>query len=144
MSCRSLPAEATRRFRQHMTDIVDNPPKRKRGRPRKNEIREKTTGHRGKVGRPKGDAGIMAEYKARMLASPKSSAVLDAIFEAALDDSHKHQAAAWKLLMDRMLPVSMFDKEGGGQRPSVSISITTTDATTRINEEPLEGEIVDE
>jgi hypothetical protein len=60
-----------------------------------------------------------------MLASPKSKKVLDSILDAALNDDHKNQAAAWKLLMDRMLPVSYFekDKEGGG-RPSVSITIS--------------------
>ena len=85
-------------------DNQDDPPKRKRGRPRKGEIVEKTTGSRGKVGRPKGDASIINEYKARMLASPKSRRVLDSIFDAALNDDHKNQAAAWKLVMDRMLP----------------------------------------
>ena len=49
----------------------ETPKKRGRGRPRKGEIVEKTAGTRGKVGRPKGDASIINEYKARMLASPK-------------------------------------------------------------------------
>ena len=65
-------------------DNQNDPPKRKRGRPKKGEIVEKTTGSRGKVGRPKGDASIINEYKARMLASPKSRRVLDSIFDAAV------------------------------------------------------------
>ena len=65
-------------------DNQDDPPKRKRGRPKKGEIVKKTNGTRGKVGRPKGDASIINEYKARMLASPKSRRVLDSIFDAAL------------------------------------------------------------
>lgn len=99
--------------------------KKKLGRPRKDSVESKKPTKRGKPGRPKGDAAIINEYKARMLASPKSRKVLDAILNAALDDEHKNQAAAWKLVMDRMLPLSYFekDKEGGG-RPSVSISIT--------------------
>lgn len=85
--------------------------KRKRGRPKKSEIAAKKKGNRGQVGRPKGDAGIINEYKARMLASPKSNLVLETIFDAALDNEHKNQAAAWKLLMDRMLPVAAFERE---------------------------------
>ena len=49
--------------------------KRKRGRPKKSEIKAKKQGNRGPVGRPKGDAAIINEYKARMLASPKSKLV---------------------------------------------------------------------
>ena len=103
----------------------DQPVKKKVGRPRKDSVESKKPTKRGKPGRPPGDAAIINEYKARMLASPKSRKVLDAILNAALDDEHKNQAAAWKLVMDRMLPLSYFekDKEGGG-RPSVSISIT--------------------
>jgi hypothetical protein len=43
---------------------------------------------------------------------------------AALDDDHKNQSAAWKLLVDRMLPMSYFEKDkAGGSRPVVSITI---------------------
>ena len=96
---------------------------KKIGRPRKQDVELKAKP--GKVGRPKGDATIINEYKARMLASPKSKKVLDSILDAALNDDHKNQAAAWKLLMDRMLPISYFekDKEHGG-RPAVSITIS--------------------
>ena len=70
-----------------------------KGRPPKASLKPKPR----PVGRPKGDAAIINEYKQRMLASPKSIKVLDSIFNAALNDDHKNQAAAWKLLMDRML-----------------------------------------
>ena len=66
------------------------------------------------VGRPKGEASIMKDYRQRMLNSPKSPKVLDAIMNAALDDEHKNQAAAWKLIMDRIAPISGFEKEAGG------------------------------
>lgn len=99
------------------------PSGKKIGRPRKQDVELKAKP--GKVGRPKGDAAIINEYKARMLASPKSRKVLDSILDAALNDDHKNQAAAWKLLMDRMLPVSYFEKDKeGGSRPSVSITIS--------------------
>ena len=128
-------------------DNQDDPPKRKRGRPRKEEIVNKTSGSRGKVGRPKGDASIINEYKARMLASPKSRRVLDSIFDAALNDDHKNQAAAWKLVMDRMLPLSYFEKDSAGGRSAVSITISgigsgsvETDVTPN---DPIEGEYTD-
>ena len=78
------------------------------GRPKKADVKAVTKGSRRGVGRPKGDASIINDYKARMLASPKSRKVLDSILNAALDDDHKNQAAAWKLCMDRLLPVSYF------------------------------------
>ena len=98
----------------------------KRGRPFKADVKALTPGNRNAVGRPKGDAAIINEYKARMLNSPKSSAVLEKIFDAALDDSHAHQAAAWKLIIDRVAPLSAFDvtKNSGGGMPQISINIT--------------------
>ncbi len=100
--------------------------KRKRGRPKKSEIKAKTSGSRGKVGRPKGDAGIINEYKARMLASPKSELVLQTVFNAATNDDHKNQAAAWKLIMDRILPVGAFEKDviKDAGRNAIQINIT--------------------
>ena len=102
------------------------PKRRGRGRPRKTEVASKTTGKRGQVGRPKGDAAIINEYKACMLASPKSKLVLETIFDAALNDDHKNQAAAWKLIMDRMLPVGAFEKDvvKDAGRGAIQINIT--------------------
>lgn len=102
---------------------MTKPSGNKRGRPPKSdiaEIKEKRS-----VGRPKGDAAIINEYKLRMLNSPKSAKVLEAIYDAALNDEHKNQAAAWKLIVDRIIPVSAFEtaKAGGGS-PQISINIT--------------------
>ena len=95
---------------------------KKRGRPSKASLVE---ARKQPVGRPKGDANAIEEFKARLMNSPKSRKVLDAILDAALDDEHKNQAAAWKLLGDRMLPMSYFDKDKmGNTRPSVNITIT--------------------
>ena len=101
--------------------------KKKRGRPKKKDVLAKKAGNRGQVGRPKGDAAIMNEYKARMLASPKSAKVLETILNAALDDDHKSQAAAWKIVVDRMLPVGMFEKDvlQSGGKNSIQINITS-------------------
>jgi hypothetical protein len=116
---------------------------KKRGRPKKSLVEANKRGQRGAVGRPKGDAAIINEYKARMLASPKSQKVLDSIMNAALNDEHKNQAAEWKLLMDRMLPVSYFEKDKlSGGRNSVSITISGINSEAQITTDPavVEGE----
>ena len=122
----------------------ETPKKRGRGRPRKGEIVEKTAGSRGKVGRPKGDASIINEYKARMLASPKSELVLQTIFDAATNDDHKNQAAAWKLIMDRILPVGALEKDviKDAGRNAIQINITGVGSTT-ISESVESGEEID-
>ena len=114
------------------------PVKRKAGRPKKGEVVAKKSKNRGTVGRPAGDKAIMDEFKARMLNSPKSARVLEAIFDAALNDDHKAQSAAWKLIVDRIMPVSSFEqvKQGGGA-PSISINITGLTSPTINAEEVL-------
>ena len=117
--------------------------KPKRGRPRKTEVEARRKP--GRVGRPKGDAAIINDYKARMLASPKSRKVLDSILDAALNDDHKNQAAAWKLLMDRMLPVSYFEKDKeGGSRPSVSITISGIGEAQVTENDIIDAEVIDD
>jgi len=55
---------------------------------------------------------------------------------AALDDEHKNQAAAWKLVMDRILPVGAFENEviKDNGRSAIQINITGVGST-----EILEG-----
>jgi hypothetical protein len=108
------------------------------GRPAKKEKR--------KVGRPKGEAGIMKEYRERMLNSPRSKKVIDSIFRAALDDDHKNQAAAWKIIVDRIVPVSGFEKEiGGTQRAAIQVNITGVEGVELSggHKEPLEGDFTE-
>jgi len=99
---------------------------KKRTKPSRQALAANSKGGRGKVGRPKGDAAKINEYKARMLASPKSKLVLDTIFDAALDNDHKNQSAAWKLVMDRILPVAAFEKDvvQNGGKSAIQINIT--------------------
>ena len=116
--------------------MTDNTQPKKRGRPKKGLVASKKAGNRGVRGRPPGDAAAINEFKARLLASPRSQKVLDSIMSAALDDEHKNQAAAWKLLMDRMLPVSYFEKDKNNTgRSSVSITITGVGGETVISED---------
>jgi len=127
-----------------MTTEIE-PIKRKAGRPKKGDIVAKKPKNRGVVGRPAGDKAIMDEFKARMLNSPKSARVLEAIFDAALDPEHKAQSAAWKLIIDRIVPVSSFEqvKQSGGA-PAISINITgLTQASTVIEQDDIEVDISD-
>ena len=108
---------------------MTKPSGNKRGRPPKSDIAEIKESR--SVGRPKGDAAIINEYKLRMLNSPKSAKVLEAIYDAALNDEHKNQAAAWKLIVDRIIPVSAFETaKAGGGTPQISINISSVGAPT--------------
>jgi hypothetical protein len=99
--------------------------KKKAGRPSKKALAAVKNKNTGIIGRPKGDTAIINEYKQRMLNSPKSARVLEAIYDAALNDEHKNQAAAWKLIVDRIVPVSAFEaSKQGGSTPSISINIS--------------------
>ena len=123
-------------------------PVKRVGRPPKSDVAQNKKGNRGVRGRPKGDAAIMNDYKARMLSSPRSAKVLDAIFNAALDPEHKNQAAAWKLVMDRVAPVALFEKEivKGGGRSAIQINITgvgSTEISGSTDDDVIEGEIVE-
>ena len=125
--------------------ILNEPEKRKPGRPKKGEIVAKKTKNKGVIGRPKGDTAIINEYKIRMLNSPKSAKVLEAIYDAALNDDHKNQAAAWKLIVDRIVPVSAFEaSKSGGSTPAISINISgLTGPTVDVVEDVTDVEIKD-
>jgi len=132
-------------------DNQTNPPKR-RGRPKKSDMVSRKKGATGlSRGRPKGDAAIINEYKGRMLSSPKSRKVLDSIFDAALNDDHKNQAAAWKLVMDRILPTAVFENDviKGAGKSAIQINITgvggaeTTVVSNQDDDVIDDGEIMD-
>jgi hypothetical protein len=80
----------------------------------------------------------MIEMKQRFLARRDTDAVINSIFRAAVDDDHKNQAAAWKLIMDRILPQSDFDKDKLGGRPSVNITISG------VTDVPVIGETIED
>lgn len=125
----------------HDSRDLENTKKRPIGRPKKSEL-SAASRSKGKRGRPKGDAAIMNEYRARMLASPKSEYVLSKVYEVALDDSHKHQAACMKMIMDRILPVAAFEKEvkAGKGVPQITVNIKGVDGV-EFNES--EGEVIE-
>ena len=114
-------------------------------RPKKTELAAVKNKNKGIIGRPKGDKAIIDEYKARMLNSPKSAKVLESILNAALNDDHKNQAAAWKLVVDRIMPISAFEtaKQGGGSA-AISINIMGLgQATAEVIDDSVQYDITD-
>lgn len=106
--------------------------KPKRGRPRKTDIEAKKRGNRGVRGRPPGDAARINEFKARLLAT-SGDKVINKIINIAMDDEHQGQMAALKMCMDRVLPLSYFDKDkNNGGRSAVNITITGVGGDTQI------------
>ena len=105
-----------------MSDTVVKP---RRGRPPKAAIQAKKKGGRGQVGRPAGDSGRIAELKARLLATTGDT-VINKIVEIAMTDGHPVQGAALKMCIDRVLPLSYFEKEKGNGNavPTISINIS--------------------
>ena len=96
--------------------------KRKVGRPSRADLKKARKPGR----RSSAQEAAIADFTARIINSPKSGKLLDNCFRIAMDDNHKHQAAAMKMLIDRMLPMSYFEKasDGNGEKPIVNINIT--------------------
>lgn len=100
-------------------EVVDGKPKL--GRPKKADIQKKKKP--GVVGRPVGDAGRIAEFKARLLATAGDS-VITKIIETALTDGHPSQGAMLKFCGERLLPLSSFEAKGSNSMPQISINIS--------------------
>lgn len=71
---------------------------------------------------PKSDNQKIMELK-RLLIDSAGSNVVGKALQIAMNDEHPAQAAMIKLCMDRMLPVSLFEK-GAASRSAVTINIT--------------------
>lgn len=103
------------------TEPLSNTPLKKRGRPKKTDIEAKKK--RAVVGRPPGEAARIQELKARLLATT-GERVINKVVEIAMTDGHPVQSAALKMCMDRVLPVSLFEKDAKGGKSAVTINIT--------------------
>lgn len=65
------------------------------------------------------------------------------VFEAALDPEHKNQIAAQKLILDRSMPISKFEKQNDFRR-KVEVTITTLRPDQEEDEpELIQGETID-
>ena len=63
-----------------------------------------------KRGRPPGMRAAQLDLQRQLYEHPDNRKVIEAVYRIALDDEHRNQAAAQKLLLDRMLPISVCDK----------------------------------
>jgi len=88
----------------------------------------------------KTDGDKLKELKG-LLISSKGKDVVEKALEIAMNDEHPHQGAMIKLCMDRLLPVSLFEKDKA-QRSAVTIQIVGLDAPTHIDQtsQVIEGE----
>ena len=90
-----------------------------------------------KRGRPAGMRARQLELKQTLLEHPDVPKVIETVIRTALDDNHKNQTAAQKILMDRMLPISTFEK-AVDSREKINIVINTI----RPEKEAIEGEVI--
>ena len=91
-----------------------------------------------KRGRPAGMRARKLELKQTLLEHPDVPTVIETVIRTALDDNHKNQTAAQKILMDRMLPISTFEK-AVDNREKINIVINTI----RPEKEAIEGEVIE-
>ena len=91
-----------------------------------------------KRGRPAGMRTRQLELKQTLLEHPDVPKVIETVIRTALDDNHKNQTAAQKILMDRMLPISTFEK-AMDSREKINIVINTI----RPEKEAIEGEVIE-
>ena len=83
-----------------------------------------------KRGRPPNIGAIQLELQEKLYNQPDKHKVTENIYCAALSDSHKNQAAAQKFLMDKMLPISVCDKNAD-IRKKITINISSVEMPNR-------------
>lgn len=143
------PGESPKLYLKFMTEETEEekPVKRKRGRPRKENrlmTRYEWEEEQKKAkGRPKGMRTAVKKLEERLLSANRIELVIDSIVKAATDDEHKNQAAAWKLIMDRMAPLSHYEKKGSGEKPMIQINVSSVDSITDTVQGSVQGEVID-
>jgi hypothetical protein len=90
----------------------------------------------GEVYLPKSDNQKIMELK-RLLIDGAGQNVVGKALQIAMNDEHPAQAAMIKLCMDRMLPVSLFEK-GVAARSAVTINITGIGESVSVGGETLD------
>lgn len=98
------------------------------------------------IGRPPGQAARIEEFKA-LLMGDNGPVLMSKLITIALNDSHPGQMGALKMCIDRVLPLSHFDKTvNGNQSPTISINIsglTNSTATVVGSQGSVSDDIVD-
>ena len=84
----------------------------------------------------------MADYKRRMLLSPQSWKVMQAVFDVAMNPEHKHFPACSKMVMDRIAPIAAFTEADAGAKPQITVNITGVGEVSMNEDPPIEGEVV--
>ena len=95
------------------------------GRPKKSAIEAKKK--RELRGRPPGEAARIKEFYARLL-STSGEKVIETVLRKAMDDTDKDQVACLKMCIDRLLPISHFEKDKTGRSNAIQVQIVTTGA----------------
>jgi hypothetical protein len=95
----------------------------------------------GEVYLPKSDNQKIMELK-RLLIDGAGQNVVGKALQIAMNDEHPAQAAMIKLCMDRMLPVSLFEK-GVAARSAVTINITGIGESVSVGGETLDLSPID-
>jgi hypothetical protein len=90
-----------------------------------------------KRGRPAGMRAKQLELKQMLLEHPDVPTVIETVVRTALDDNHKNQTAAQKILMDRILPISTFDKKYD-TKEKITINVSV------IEPETIKGEVIEQ
>lgn len=105
------------------------PIKRSRGRPTKEqaalwkEQNKLVKKQKKPMGRPKELGTKVQELKERLLNSEDSSRLVNKVISKALNDDDPNQMVALKLCLERILPVSMFEKaKNEGAKIEINIS----------------------
>jgi hypothetical protein len=93
------------------------------------------------VGRPKELGTKVQELKNKLLNSADSSRIVNKVIEKALNDDDKDQMIALKLCLDRILPVSLFER-AKDHRNAIQINIMGLDSPT-IDSKTIEVEDVE-
>ena len=92
-----------------------------------------------KRGRPAGMRARQLELKQTLLEHPDVPTVIETVVRTALDDTHKNQTAAQKILMDRILPISTFEKQfDNREKITINVSVIGKESET------LEGEVIEQ
>ena len=92
-----------------------------------------------KRGRPAGMRARQLELKQTLLEHPDVPTVIETVVRTALDDNHKNQTAAQKIRMDRILPISTFEKQfDNREKITINVSVIGKESET------LEGEVIEQ
>lgn len=137
MSDNELPV-VTSEVSSSISEAPTAKPKKKMGRPRKEDLKKAKL----PIGRPKNDTGRLAEFKQRLLGT-SGAAVIEKIIAIGQDDNHPGQMAALKMAMDRILPLSMFEKDAKGQRNAIQINITGIGEAKIESTSDLSNDVID-